>query len=111
MPDYRRWRRFGASYFLTLVTYERRPILSTPLGLGCLAIAYRRTVIRNRFGLIAHCVLPDHLHAIVVLPGTDTNYSDRVRVFKTAFTQAYLGSGGAEVSQGRSRVEKGERGV
>ena len=51
------------SYYFTLVTYRRRPILVTHIGE--LREAFVHTKTRIRFRLDAIVVLPDHIHMIL----------------------------------------------
>ena len=42
---------------------------------------------RSPFDLIAICVLPEHLHIVMELPSNDSNFSHRVRLIKSLFSQ------------------------
>ena len=46
MPNYRRWRVDGGTYFFTLVTYDRRPLLRSPEAVAALrrAVAVERAL-------------------------------------------------------------------
>ncbi|MFY9251869.1 MAG: transposase [Fuerstiella sp.] len=71
MSDYRRYFVPGGTFFLTVVTYKRRPILTTEHG----RVQLRRSIesVRNRhpFCLVANVLLPDHWHLLMQLPPGD----------------------------------------
>jgi putative transposase len=111
MPDYRRARLAGGTYFFTLVTHRRRPILATRLGLRAQGYALRRVRRLYPFELRAFCVLPDHLHAVWTLPPDDSGFSRRWGAIKSLFTRRYRDLGGEDASIGPSRLTRGERGL
>lgn len=82
MANYRRLFIPGACYFFTLVTADRRPLLSSDENVEYLRAAFRREMARRPFELQAMVVLPDHLHALWQLPPGDCNYSARWREIK-----------------------------
>jgi putative transposase len=111
MSDYRRYFVAGGTYFFTVVIWRRRRILTTPLARRCLRAAIE-TVRRTRlFEIPAVVLLPDHLHAIWVLPSGDADYTTRWRRIKEEFTRLYLSGGGAELDRTSSRRSRGERDV
>jgi putative transposase len=96
MPRFRRQFIAGGTYFFTVVTYRRRPILCRPLA---------RTLLRDAIGacrglwpfeMPAAVLLPDHLHAIWSLPAADDAYSRRWGWIKQKFTAAWLAAGGEQ---------------
>jgi len=111
MSDYRRWRVAGGTYFFTLVTYGRRPILTTELGRRCLRQAFRVVREARSFEVFGIVLLPDHLHAVLSLPPGDDAYSVRLRRLKEEFTKGYLAAGGREGVTSAERIARGERGV
>ena len=111
MRTYLRWRVPGGTYFFTLVTYQRRKILTTELGRRCLREAIEETQTRWPFHVVAIVLLPDHLHAVWELPRGDANYSLRLQRLKSAFTRKYLAGGGSEGSRSPSRERKAERAI
>ena len=86
---YRRSTAAGASYFFTLVTYRRQPLLGEAGAVGIFERALRSVQSRRPFTLEAQVVMPDHLHAIWTLPDGDCDYATRWRLIKEAFTRAY----------------------
>jgi putative transposase len=111
MPNYRRACVEGASYFFTLVTYERRSILTTDLGLRCLRSSWRSTRRRRPFRTVAVCILPDHLHCIWTLPEGDHDYSGRWNMLKGLFSKRFLAAGGQHTPRNRSRRAREEAGL
>ncbi len=65
MADYRRYFVPGGSYFFTLVTYNRQPILTTDMGRFYLRKAFLQVKSLRPFLQCACCLLPDHLRAIL----------------------------------------------
>ncbi len=96
MRRYLRWRVPGGTYFFTLVTHERRKILTSELGRRCLREAIEVIQARWPFHIVAIVLLPEHLHAVWELPRGDVNYSLRLQRLKGAFTRNYLAGGGRE---------------
>lgn len=111
MPNYRRRYVPGGTYFFTVVTYQRQPILTTDLAREQLRRAIETVRDRYPFEMIASVLLPDHFHAIWSLPHGDANYSLRWRRIKDEFTTNYLAQGGKELPQSVSRKRHGMRGV
>lgn len=87
MPNYHRARVPGASYFFTVVTAKRRPLLSAPHAIRALrqSVASVREVLP--FTIDAWVVLPEHMHAIWTLPEGDADFSRRWGRIKAGFTQ------------------------
>ena len=76
MPRYRR-AFTGTTYFFTLVTHRRRPILCDDAVRSALRRAIEQVRARLQFDTVAMVLMPDHLHCIWTLPDGDTNYSLR----------------------------------
>ena len=106
MTDYRRNFAAGASYFVTVNLHDRRWGLLTD-HIGSLRAAFRDTRVRYPFRIEATAVLPDHLHAVWILPEGDSDFSVRWRLIKTVFSRAL--PRGEYISA--SRASKGERGI
>lgn len=111
MPNYRRNYVPGGTYFFTVVTHERRPILTTPLARECLREAISDERDARPFEQFAIVLLPDHLHAIWILPPGDDDYSTRWEMVKSTFTRNYLKRGGEEGATTLSRLKHRERAV
>ena len=110
MRHYRR-NRVGSVFFFTLVTHERRPILTSDLGRLALRTAVQTVREEHPFCITAIVLLPDHLHAVLELPHGDSDYSKRWRLIKSKFTRIWCEHGGLEGDITQSRQRKGERGL
>jgi putative transposase len=111
MPDYRRCYEPGGTFFFTLVTHHRRPILDTDLTRSCLREAINEVRTKWPFTMVAIVLLPDHLHSVWTLPSGDARYPIRWKRIKEQFTRRYLRAGGEEIPPGISRQRHCERGV
>ena len=87
MSNYRRVFVPGGRYFFTLVTWERRTILSSPHRIELLRSAFREVAKKRPFETDAIVVLPDHLHCIWRLPPGDADFSSRWREIKKHVTR------------------------
>jgi len=101
--DYRRARVPGGTYFFTLVTAHRQPLLVKKIDR--LREAFRLVKRRHPFHIDAIVVLPDHLHAIWRLPPGDSNYPLRWSLIKRFFSSG--SSAGPRTTSQRSKREKG----
>jgi putative transposase len=63
MSILRRYHREGNTYFITNVTYQRCPILTTAAPLIVRAIDLAR--VKKPFELLAWVILPDHFHLVI----------------------------------------------
>jgi putative transposase len=111
MPEYRRCYEPGGTFFFTLVTHCRRPILATDLARRCLREAINDVRANWPFAMVAIVLLPNHLHALWTLPPNDSRYPIRWKRIKEGFTRRYLEAGGEEIPPSISRLRHGERGV
>ena len=86
MSNYKRVYVEGGSYFFTVVTYRRQPILTHFESRRIL----RQVVIEVReqypFKINAWVLLPDHFHCIWTLPEGDADYSKRMGLIKSEFS-------------------------
>ena len=106
MPNYRRLRAPGATYFFTVTLADRRSTVLTD-RIDLLRAAFRETLRTAPVRLAALVILPDHLHAVWTLPPGDADYSGRWRRIKGGFTRR-LGRPGRRSDSKRA---KGEHGV
>jgi putative transposase len=106
MPDYRRNRVPGGTFFLTVNLRDpRSDLLVTQIDM--LRDAVRRVRARTPFRIAAWVVLPDHMHCLRTLPQGDADFPGRWRAIKTALVK-WLPTG-----EPRSPVmtSRGERGI
>ena len=87
MPNYRRARVEGASYFFTVALADRGSDLLVR-EVDALRAAYLFVQRRYPFACNAFVVLPDHLHAVWTLPTGDSNFPKRWQVLKAQFTRS-----------------------
>jgi putative transposase len=106
MPDYRRNRVRGRTFFFTVNLLDRRSdLLVTQIGILREAVARVRA--KAPFRIDAWVVLPDHMHCLWTLPHGDADFPGRWRAVKIAFVK------GLPANEARSPVvtSRGERGI
>lgn len=108
MPEYRRSRMEGGTYFFTIVTYKRLPLFHNESARRLLHNSWFTINIKYPFETVAVCLLPDHLHCIWHLPEGDADYSKRWRGIKGLFTIAYLKEIGTGEERNLSRQKRRE---
>lgn len=106
MPNYRRNRVPGGSYFFTVNLLERKSALLTEY-IAELRESVRIVRKKQPFHIDAWVVLPDHMHAIWTLPSGDDSYSDRWRAVKKAFAKAIPKT----EYRSQIRINRHERGI
>jgi putative transposase len=107
MSDYRRSRTAGGTYFFTVVTNERQPVLTTEAVRMALREAIQRARTTLPFQIDAWVLLPDHLHCIWTLPEDEANYSARWAVIKRRVSESCAAMANAPRSDsGRKRNER-----
>jgi putative transposase len=106
MPNYRRYRVSGGTYFFTVNLLERRQD-TLVRHIDILRDAVKKTRNERPFNIDAWVVLPDHMHCIWTLPKDDADFSNRWKAIKIRFVKAL------PITERRSRVRvlKGERGI
>lgn len=88
MSNYRRSSITGGTYFFTVNSFRRRPILTTESLRDALRTAIQNTRRTQPFEIDAWILLPDHLHCIWTLPEGDANFSARWSMIKRMVSQA-----------------------
>jgi len=106
MPNYRRNRIPGATYFFTVNLRDRRSGLLVA-QIDALREAVRAVRRQSPFHIDAWVVLPDHMHCLWTLPLGDSDFPDRWRRIKTAFSRSLPDRDGVL----RTRLRKGELGI
>jgi putative transposase len=106
MPDYRRNRVPGGTFFFTVNLFDRESDLLVT-HIDALRAAVRRVRGRAPFHIDAWVVLPDHIHCIWTLPEGDADFPGRWREIKKGFSKSL------PASEPRSAVmvRRGERGI
>ena len=102
--QYRRFYQSGSSYFFTVVTENREPILLD--NIERLRSAFRLCMLRYPFEIEAIVILPEHLHTIWRLPEGDSDFSKRWMVIKRKFS-----SGLPSRKVSASKSHKREKGI
>jgi len=107
MPDYRRYRVPGGTYFFTVNLLERFPNDLLITHIDILRNVVRDVRKKRPFVIDAWVVLPDHLHCVWTLPPGDDDFTNRWRLIKQGFSKAL------PITERRSAVRKarGERGI
>jgi putative transposase len=111
MPEYRRIKTAGGTYFFTLVTHLRRPILTNEIVRQALREGIQRARQTLPFQIEAWVILPDHLHAVWTLPPEDNNYAARWAIIKRQVSTLY-GKQFSEIGElSESKQKRKESGV
>jgi putative transposase len=82
MSRYHRSQTAGTSYFFTVETFRRQPILCDKPIRDALRSATAFTRTKRPFAIDAWVLLPDHLHRIWTLPPGDADFSTRWGLIK-----------------------------
>jgi putative transposase len=107
--EYHRARIEGATYFFTVVTYQRRRLLCTPENVELLRQVFREIMRRHPFQIDAFVLLPDHLHCLWTLPQKDSDFSTRWRLIKSSFSRGCKEE--YKVQRSTSRQKKQEQSI
>ena len=106
MPNYRRAKVAGATYFFTVNLLERRSRLLVE-HIDALHEAIEWVRVQHPIHVDAWVVMPEHMHAVWTLPPGDSNYALRWSSIKRRFSKALP----ATEQRSDVRVARGERGV
>ncbi len=106
--SYKRLAEPGGLCFFTVVTFDRRPILTSEAARRSLRLALRETRARYPFRLPAICLLPDHLHCIWRLPEGDADFCRRWAMIKGLFSRSVATGTRLKDLAVASRSRKGE---
>ena len=86
MPNYRRVRVPGGTYFFTVNLLERRRRLLVE-RVDDLRASFRAAQAARPFEMLAIVVLPDHLHCVWRLPTDDADNANRWAQIKAGFSR------------------------
>jgi putative transposase len=103
MPNYQRAYVPGGTFFLTVATYERRPLFADAANVERLRRAVRKVKQELPFDFVAAVVLPDHFHFLWTLPEGDSEYPKRIGRIKVEFTHSLRGVDALPVHVSASR--------
>lgn len=78
----------GGTFFFTVVTYQRRKILTTPESINILREVISEVRRQYPFSIRGWVLLPDHMHCIWTLPEEDDDYSKRWGLIKARFSRS-----------------------
>ena len=106
MPDYRRNRIPGGTYFFTVNLLQRNSQLLVE-HIESLREAIRMVRKNKPFHIDCWVVLPEHMHCIWTLPVGDADYASRWKAIKTAFSKTIPKTEHLSAV----RLAKGERGI
>ena len=106
MPNYRRLRVPGGTYFFTINLLNRHSDLLVT-HIDALREAVREVRRDRPFHVDAWVVLPEHIHCVITLPPGDSDFSNRIKSMKMRFGGAIP----ATESRSTSRANRGERGI
>jgi putative transposase len=106
MSRYRRAHIAGGTFFFTLTLADRSSDLLVR-EIDRLRKIYRTVQQRRPFESIAICVLPDHLHALWMLPPGDADFSGRWNLIKGGFSRGLSPS----PTRTASKMAKREKGI
>lgn len=89
MSEYRRAFVPGGTFFFTVVTHQRQPLLTEAWCREALHQAIAHTRETHPLDIIAWVLLPDHMHAIWRLPQGDADFSLRWSLIKQSVTRVH----------------------
>lgn len=87
MPEYRRASTKGGTYFFTVNTYRRQPVLIDEDVRDALREGIDKTREVMPFQILAWVLLPDHLRCIWMLPEGDADFAKRWGMIKRHVSQ------------------------
>jgi putative transposase len=98
MPNYRRAIVPGGTFFFTVVTWQRRPVLCNPDLRAALREAITNVRGTHPVTIDAWVLLHDHLHCVWTLPDGDGDFAVRWAMIKRFVTRRTGFSGGGAQS-------------
>ena len=107
VPDYRRYRVAGETYFFTVNLLQRYPNDLLVRHIELFRTVVREVRKKRHFHIDAWVILPDHLHCVWTLPPGDDDFTNRWRMIKQRFSKVL------PMTECRSsvRIARGERGL
>lgn len=111
MPNYKRLFIQNSYLFLTIVTYNRNPILVDNINI--LRQAFKNTKKNYDFEILASVILPEHLH-LIIIPKNIREYPKIIHSIKYYFSKNVQNIGGIVIPPyvlSESKIKKGEKGI
>ncbi|MEW6449543.1 MAG: transposase [Pseudomonadota bacterium] len=105
MPNYRRAKVSGGTFFFTVTLADRTSDLLVR-EINRLRRIYSSVQSEHPFETIAICILPDHLRAIWSLPEGDSDFAKRWNLIKGGFSR-----GLPTADRSSSKIAKREKGI
>ena len=103
MANYKRVFEDGYSYFITIVTYRRKPILTEHIELLRKSFAYSKQ--RFDYHIDEIVILPDHLHMIIT-PKNVLEYPKIIAAIKAYFSKHFEVDADEVMAQSKCRYAK-----
>jgi putative transposase len=107
MPNYRRIKLDGGTYFFTINLFNRKTDLLIQ-HIDTLRQSFKQVRLSYPFKINALVVLPDHIHMVITLPKNDNDFSTRIRLLKRHFSKNITVS---DTEQTESRVKRQEKSI
>ena len=108
MPNYRRPKVPGGTYFITQIAYKREPWLCRDGGGKALRDAIATIRQKYPFSIDAFVLLPDHFHGVLTLPLGSQDISTPLRLIKTFVSKHYADRLNVKRDISRSRHSRRE---
>jgi putative transposase len=108
MPNYKRDKTPGGTWFFTVVSYHRRAFLCDAPVRAEIRSAIKRVRKKYPFEINAWVLMPDHFHCVWTLPRGDSNYSLRISLLKRFITHWHKASVAVSDTRSTSRVKHRE---
>jgi putative transposase len=93
--DYRGYR----AYSLTICTHSRTRPFTDAATVRDVLLQFLRTAIDLRCEILAYCVMPDHIHLIVIVHAPETDLREFVRLAKQRSGYAFAQASGSRLWQ------------
>jgi len=103
MPNYRRFFLNNHSYFITIVTYNRNPLLIDNIAL--LRESFKKSKEKYIYSIDAIVILPEHLHMIIT-PQNPLEYPKIISTIKAYFSKNCDKKYYIHLEQSQSRLKK-----
>lgn len=107
MPNYKRYYLENRYVFITVVTYNRKPILVENINL--LRECFKKTLKTFDFEIFAAVILPNHFH-LIIKPQNIKEFSKIIGLIKKYFSHA-INEEYNDKNISESRMKRGEKGI